>query len=187
MRVIAGSARGRTLLSPTGNRVRPTADRVKEALFSSLQSRFGSFSGLAVLDLFAGSGGLGIEALSRGAESALFVDSHPESLRLIGKNLVLTGLEGAATTLRTDALQAVADLGRSERRFDIIFADPPYRERELIDRLLQRLTAAAPLSPDGMIVLESDTKTDLNLPEGLLLVDRRVYGDTALWFLSRGQ
>ena len=105
MRVIAGSARGRTLFSPAGNRIRPTADRVKEALFSSLGSRFGALNGLAVLDLFAGSGALGIEALSRGATSALFVDNHPDSLQLVRKNLELTGLAKSAEILRLDVLQ----------------------------------------------------------------------------------
>lgn len=183
MRVIAGSAGGRTLFSPVGNRVRPTADRVKEALFSSLASRFGSFNGLAVLDLFAGSGGLGIEALSRGAATALFVDTHPDSLSLIRKNLQLTGLAPAAEVLRLDALKAVSQLDTAGRRFDIILADPPYAETALIEQLLRQLAAGALLAADGVIALETDSKTALQLPEPLALLDRKVYGDTAFWFL----
>lgn len=184
MRVIAGSAGGRTLFSPAGNRVRPTADRVKEALFSSLTSRFGSFAGLAVLDLFAGSGGLGIEALSRGAATALFVDNHPDSLRLVRKNLEMTGLGPAAEILRMDVLKAVTLLATGDKRFDIILADPPYAEKELIEQLLLQLAANAPLTVDGIIALETDSKTELLLPENLTLLNRKAYGDTAVWLFT---
>jgi len=184
VRVIAGSARGRTLSSPSGTRVRPTADRVKEALFSSLGSRFGSFNGLTVLDLFAGSGALGIEALSRGAVAAVFVDNHPDSLLLVRKNLELAGLAQAAEILRYDVIKAVAHLEADDKRFDIIFADPPYAEKELTEQLLRLLAAGSVLSAGGIIALESDSKTDLLLPEGLALLSKRVYGDTAVWLLA---
>lgn len=184
MRVIAGTARGRTLFSPAGNRVRPTADRVKEALFSSLASRFGTFAGLAILDLFAGSGGLGIEALSRGATTALFVDNHPESLHLVRKNLALTGFEKAAEILQLDVIQAIANLNAADRRFDIILADPPYAGKELAELLLHLLGSGAPVTSSGIIVLETDCKTELLLPENLTLLSRKTYGDTAVWMFQ---
>ncbi|MBP1728877.1 MAG: methyltransferase [Deltaproteobacteria bacterium] len=181
MRVIAGSARGRTLLSPAGNRIRPTADRVKEALFSSLGSRFGALNGLAVLDLFAGSGALGIEALSRGAASALFVDNHPDSLQLVRKNLELTGLAKSAEILRLDVLRALTVLQAGDKRFDIIFADPPYADQELAGQIL--LAAGSVTTADGIIVLETDRKADL-LPHNLMLLSKRIYGDTAVWLFT---
>jgi len=184
VRVIAGSARGRTLFSPVGNRVRPTADRVKEALFSSLGSRIDSFNGLAVLDLFAGSGALGIEALSRGATTAIFVDSHPDSLLLVRKNLELTGLAKSAEILRLDVLKAVALLEADDKRFDIIFADPPYAEKELAEQLLLLLAAGSVTTADGIIALETDSKAELLLPKNLALLSKRVYGDTAVWIFT---
>jgi len=184
VRVIAGSARGRTLFSPAGTRIRPTADRVKEALFSSLGSRFGSFNGLTVLDLFAGSGALGIEALSRGAATAVFVDSHPDSLLLVRKNLELTSLARSAEILRFDVIKAVAHLEAGDKRFDIIFADPPYAEKELAEQLLLLLAAGSVLSAGGIIVLETDSKADLLLPGDLALLNKRIYGDTAVWLLA---
>jgi 16S rRNA (guanine966-N2)-methyltransferase len=179
VRVIAGSARGRTLFSPAGSRIRPTADRVKEALFSSLGSRFGSFKGLAVLDLFAGSGALGIEALSRGATSALFVDNHPDSLQLVRRNLELTGLAKSAEILRLDILKAVTVLETGSKRFDIVFADPPYAEKKLAEQLL--LAAGSVLTADGIMVLETDSKAELLPPDNLMLLSRRIYGDTTVW------
>lgn len=184
MRVIAGSARGRTLFSPSGNRVRPTADRVKEALFSSLGSRFGSFTGLAVLDLFAGSGALGIEALSRGAATAVFVDSHPDSLLLVRKNLELTGLANPAEILRLDAVKALALLAAGGKRFDIILADPPYAEKELAEQLLLLLAAGSLITAAGVIALETDSKAELLLPDNLTQLSRKTYGDTAVWMFA---
>jgi 16S rRNA (guanine966-N2)-methyltransferase len=184
LRVIAGSARGRTLHHPAGSRIRPTADRVKEALFSSLTSRFGSFADLHILDLFSGSGSLGIEAMSRGAESAVFVDSHPESLALTSKNLRLTGFDKAATLLQMDAVKALQHLSGKGMTFDIILADPPYREKELTERLLQSLAAGVLLADDGIIALETAGKLDLELPDNMGLAARKTYGDTAIWLLT---
>lgn len=187
MRVISGSARGRVLHPPSGSRVRPTADRVKEALFSSLTSRFGSFAGLSILDLFSGSGSLGIEALSRGAKSAFFVDSHTESLALTRKNLQLTGLEKGATLLQMDAVKALQHLSDKRMTFDIILADPPYVEKELTERLLQSLAPGALLAADGVIALETGSKLELQLPEYMDLAGRKIYGDTAIWLFTIGE
>ena len=184
MRVIAGSARGRRLHSPADLRVRPTADRVKEALFSALASRFGSLDGLAVLDLFAGSGGLGIEALSRGAASVIFVDQHPGSLALTRKNLQLTGLDGPATLIQMDARKALYRFQDQGRVFDIILVDPPYADKELTGELLSLFSKLGLIAANGVAVFETDSRYQISAPESLHLANRKVYGDTALSFFE---
>lgn len=184
MRVIAGSARGRRLHPPAGARVRPTADRVKEALFSSLVSRFGSLEGLSVLDLFSGSGSLGIEALSRGAGAAFFVDVHPESIALTRKNLALTGFEESATLIMSDAGKSLQRFLAQGVGFDIILVDPPYGDKELSTRILGLLADHVLINSGGVIVFETDSRFDLPLPHIFQLHSRKVYGDTALFFFE---
>ena len=184
MRVIGGTAGGRKLVTPKGDRVRPTADRVKEALFSILLSRYGSLHGLTVLDLFAGTGNLGIEALSRGAACATFVDSHPQSQEMIRKNLTLTDLAARSELLPFDVLTALQRLKGDQRSFDLVFIDPPYRELELMQKVMQHLAGNQLTTECGLLVLESDGKTVPILPEGLVLLERRIYGDTAIHLLE---
>jgi 16S rRNA (guanine(966)-N(2))-methyltransferase RsmD len=184
LRVIAGSARGRRLHSPADSRVRPTTDRVKEALFSTLTSRFGAFEGLAVLDLFAGSGALGVEALSRGADRAHFVDAHQDSIALIRKNLALTGLEPSATLVIMDAGKALNFFSSEGRGFDVIFVDPPYADKELSERVLHLLAQLVLIRENGIIVFETDSRYELPRPDCLHLVSRKKYGDTALSFFE---
>ena len=185
MRVISGSARGRILHPPVGRRVRPTADRVKEALCSSLASRFGSFEGLSILDLFSGSGSLGIEALSRGSKSAVFVDSHPESISLSRENLKLTGFDNAATLLMMDAVKALQYLSENGRIFDIILVDPPYADKEMTESVIRLLGELSLTSQSGVLVFETDNKSELHPPDNFLLSSRKVYGDTAIWIFER--
>jgi len=185
LRVIAGSARGRNLHPPAGNRVRPTADRVKEAVFSSVASRFGSFEGLKVLDLFAGTGSLGIEALSRGAESCVFVDSHPDSINLTRKNLQLTRFDRDATLLLMDGLKALQHLSGQGMIFDIILVDPPYAGQELTESVLRQLAKLNLTTPNGVLVFETDNRCELHSPEFFHLYLRRVYGDTAIWMFEQ--
>ena len=184
MRVIAGSARGRKLSAPKTMRVRPTADRVKEALFSMLLSRLGEFDGMRVLDICAGTGNLGIEALSRGAGYAVFIDSHPESAELIRKNLEITRLSDCAKVVLQEAAPALKWLSRGEPPFHLIFLDPPYHEG-LTARLLE-LLADSPLVDAGTtIVAEFSSKEDLPCSFGRLReTERRIYGDSALSFLT---
>lgn len=173
------------MATPKGNRVRPTSDRVKEALFSILLSRYGSLSGLSVLDLFAGTGSLGIEALSRGAVTATFVDSHPQSLELIRHNLDLTGFANQAELCPMEVLKALQHLRRAERSFDVIFVDPPYRELALAQEVLELLALHRLTPASGLIVFETGGKTILDLPEELELLEKRVYGDTAIYFIGQ--
>ena len=185
MRVISGAARGRTLHPPAGNRIRPTADRVKEAVFSSLASRFGSLEGLTILDLFSGSGSLGIEALSRGSNSAVFVDSHPDSIRLSRENLELTGFDKAATLILMDAAKALQHLFNKGMTFDIIFVDPPYADREISDRIIGLLGELGLTTLEGVLVFETDNRCELHPPDKFQLSSRKVYGDTAIWMFCR--
>jgi 16S rRNA (guanine966-N2)-methyltransferase len=168
VRIVAGTHRGRRLHAP-GAGTRPTADRVREALFSIL----GDVSGLHVLDLFAGSGALGIEALSRGAAGATFVDSAPRAAAAIERNLAALGL--SAEVVRRDALAYLRRAG--EVRFDLVLCDPPY---DLAPALTRPLAERLPpiLSPDALIVTESDKRSPLELPFALLR--ERTYGDTRI-------
>ena len=169
MRVVAGRHRGRRLKSPAGTGTRPTADRVREALFSIL----GPVEGLHVLDLYAGSGALGIEALSRGAASATFVDSDSRAADVIRANLAALG-EDAEVVVG----DAVAWLdGASGAAFDLVLADPPYDSGPQLGAALSRRLPAV-LADDALIVTESDKRNPLTLD--LPLDDERTYGDTRI-------
>jgi len=147
MRVITGKARGVQLKTPEGMQTRPTADRVKEALFSIINF---DIPGAKVLDLFGGTGQLGIEALSRGAVSAVFVDAREDSCRLIRENLKRTKLEKDAKVIRSDYLDY---LNRCREQYNIIFLDPPYAE-EFLENSIKRITEIDILQSDGIIVAE---------------------------------
>jgi 16S rRNA (guanine966-N2)-methyltransferase len=168
LRVVAGAFKGRRLAAPRGVRTRPTADRVREALFSML----GDVGGARVLDLYAGSGALGIEALSRGAASAVFVERDPQAVAAIERNLAAVGVE--AVVVRQDALRWLA---RADGPFDLVFCDPPYDSASrLAGPLAERLPALTP--DDARIVTESDKRNPLELPFPLLT--ERSYGDTRI-------
>ncbi|MBW3626137.1 MAG: 16S rRNA (guanine(966)-N(2))-methyltransferase RsmD [Actinobacteria bacterium] len=150
MRVVAGRARGRRLVSPRGRTVRPTSDRVREATFNALSS-LDALEDASVLDLFAGSGALGIEALSRGAAAATFVDHDPAALAAVRANLATTGLAAAATVVRSEASRFVAS---GPGRFDVALLDPPYDfDGSSWSGLLDLVDA-------GLAVLESDREID---------------------------
>lgn len=147
MRVITGTARGISLKTPEGLATRPTADRVKEAMFSIIQF---DLPGAAVLDLFGGTGQLGIEALSRGAKNAVFVDAGEPACRLIKENLKRTHLEERGKVFRCDYMEY---LGKTREQFDIIFLDPPYAE-VFLENALKRITEIDILRSDGIIMTE---------------------------------
>ncbi|MDP8955277.1 MAG: 16S rRNA (guanine(966)-N(2))-methyltransferase RsmD [Actinomycetota bacterium] len=174
MRVVAGSAGGRRLAGPPGTSTRPTSDRVREATFNALAS-LGAIEGAVVLDLFAGSGALGIEALSRGASRATFVDHDPRALAVVRANLATTGLAGAATVVRSDALRFVTAAPAAS--FDLALLDPPYRfdDPSWIE-LLARV--GAPLA-----VVESDRSVDPG--PGWRTLRTRRYGGTVVLLAQR--
>jgi 16S rRNA (guanine966-N2)-methyltransferase len=172
VRVVAGEARGRRLVAPVGTETRPTSDRVREAVFSSLES-LRALEGARVLDLFAGTGALGIEALSRGAAHATFVERDQRALAAIRTNLVGTDLAARATVVRAEAVRWLEDPAAA--RADLAFVDPPYAFDGwpgVLDRLATRLA-----------VLESGH--DLTLPEGWQLVRQKRYGTTVVTIASR--
>jgi 16S rRNA (guanine966-N2)-methyltransferase len=179
MRVIAGELGGRLIQAPGGRVTRPTSDRVREALFAML----GDVGGAGVLDLFAGSGALGIEALSRGAASAVFVERDAQALLTLRSNLASLGLSSArASVRRADALAALRSARRRQETYDLIFIDPPYARarRPDADRWAPELsTALAPLlAPAARVIVESDRRSPLRLD---MQVEReRRYGDTTI-------
>jgi 16S rRNA (guanine966-N2)-methyltransferase len=171
MRVIAGTHGGRELLAPKGRATRPTSDRVREALFSVL----GDIRELRVLDLFAGSGALGIEALSRGAVEATLVDSAGPAVTAIRRNLEALRLD--AEVVRQPADRFLQAASRDARQYDLVFLDPPYRHASTLGRELS--SALMPiLAAEARVVAESDRRSPLGLE--LTLLDERRYGDTLI-------
>lgn len=181
MRVIAGKAKGLRLIAPVGSAVRPTLDRVREALFSILGERVVD---ARFLDLFAGSGANGIEALSRGAQFAVFADSDRRSLVTVERNLETTRLAESAEVHRLVLPKGLSALGRSGESFDLVFADPPYDFVEY-GALLNGLCHNALLSPGAMVIVEHSARVSVLSKNLLLGCSRRAeYGDTALSFFS---
>jgi 16S rRNA (guanine966-N2)-methyltransferase len=182
MRIVGGKFRGKQLISPSDDSIRPTADRVRESVFNILGSRLGpSFDGLRVVDLFAGTGALGLEALSRGASQVVFVDSGAEARGLIRDHIEAFGAGGVAKLLRRDAtkLGAAGTMGP----VDLAFVDPPYAQG-LGELALGALREGGWLKPDTLIVLEESVDSPLALPDGFTLEDRREYGAAAIHFIS---
>lgn len=174
MRVIAGKARGRRLAAVPGSKTRPTTDRVKEAIFSMIGPYFAGGLGL---DLFAGTGGLGIEALSRGLDRVVFIDQDRNAVRVIHQNLDATNFSREAEVYRADAMKSLYWLKKRELRFDVIFLDPPYAQKRLV-RLLQKIEEYGLLHRDGVIVVEHPV--DQSLPArvgGFELKRTRDYGN----------
>ncbi|MFL5846511.1 MAG: 16S rRNA (guanine(966)-N(2))-methyltransferase RsmD [Solirubrobacteraceae bacterium] len=169
MRVIAGVHGGRRLTAPKGDATRPTSDRVREALFSVL----GDVTGLTVLDLFAGSGALGIEALSRGAASAVFVERAAPALSALRANLEILGLD--AQVHRGDARTFARNASEAGHTYDLVFLDPPYRDA---DRLGRELDLGSVIAAGGRLVTESDRRSPLAID--LPLTFERRYGDTLI-------
>jgi len=177
MRVVAGQFKGHPLRSPRRT-TRPTLDRVREAVFSML----GPLDGLAVLDLYAGSGALGIEALSRGASTATFVDSDAAAVATIRQNLERTGAEGGSVA-RADALGFLRNAARHDERWDLVFCDPPYRLAARLGEPLSRMLEPV-LAPGARVMCESSHRQPLELD--LPLEKERRYGDTRIAVHKRG-
>ncbi len=184
MRVISGAAKGRSLVPPHDRRVRPTSDRIKEALFSIIGSLCGDIAGFSILDIFAGTGSLGIEALSRGAGQAVFIDNQRSSAALIKSNLESTGFAKLSEVLIIDATAALVQMASQGRIFDLVFADPPYNKGIALN-FLRQLASLSVLADGSIVVIETSSRENLPQSEGYLQqIDRRIYGDTALAFYS---
>ncbi len=173
MRVIAGSARSLNLKTIKSLGTRPTTDRIKETLFNILQN---DIERCVFLDLFSGSGAIGIEALSRGAKSAYFVENNKEALKCIDENLTHTKLKDNATVLGYDVLMAIDRLEAENITFDIIFMDPPY-EKEFEKKVLIRLKASNVADNNTLIIIEADKRTDFDYLDelGYEIVKEKVY------------
>jgi 16S rRNA (guanine(966)-N(2))-methyltransferase RsmD len=179
MRVIGGAAKGRRLLAPKGQAVRPTADRVKESLFNILPR---DFSGMKVLDLFAGTGNLSIEALSRGAAHAVLIDASVRSAAAIKENLRRLGFEAQSNVWIAPVTRALKSLARRNETFDYIFLDPPY-DQGLAGRTVVLVADCNLLRDSGTLVVEHSTREIVKPVYGSLqLHDQRRYGDTLLSF-----
>lgn len=162
MRVIAGTARSLKLVTPEGTDTRPTTDRIKETLFNIIQFEI---PGAVFLDLFAGSGGIGIEALSRGAKEAVFVDNGREAYECIMENLKHTRMEASASVYRQDAFVALTMM-EYQKKFDVVFMDPPYH-KELEQRALEYFSTSSLVDGDTLIIFEAALDTDLSFLEDL--------------------
>jgi 16S rRNA (guanine966-N2)-methyltransferase len=176
MRVVGGSLRGRPLAAPKSQSIRPTADRLREALFNILVHAYDNpIAGARVLDLFAGTGALGIEALSRGAAFTLFVDDGAEARALLRENVATLGLGGTSRIFRRDATK----LGPAHpvEPFALAFLDPPYG-KGLVEEALASARAGGWFVPDALIVVEEAKKSAFAAPEGFAEIERRAYDDT---------
>ncbi len=179
MRVIAGAHKGRRLHTPKGKKTRPTSDRLRESIFNILTHNWPDhLAGARVADIFAGSGAMGIEALSRGAAEAVFVEKHAAGRDLVSRNLQTLGLAGKARVIEGDARQ----LPQAEAAFDLVLMDPPYR-CGLGEAALEALQSAGWLRQGTLVVLEAGADEQLEIPAGYKINDRRVQGDSQVLFL----
>lgn len=184
MRIIAGEARGRGLIAPPGEGTRPTSDKLRGALFNIL---YGRAEDSCVLDLFGGTGALALEAISRGAESAVIVDTDRNAIRAIERNACAVAGERYADRIRIirgDYKTVIP--GLTGRKFDLVFLDPPYRMLEAYADALTRLRTAGCIAEDAVFVLERAKDAEITLPAGFVCFDARVYGETAVDFVREG-
>ena len=183
MRIVAGKFRGKQLETPKSDAIRPTSDRAREAVFSIIGSRIGpNLDGLYVLDLFAGTGAMGLEALSRGAAHCVFVDIGIEARGLIRGHIESFGLGGQTKLLKRDA----TDLGPVERLrpADLVFCDPHYG-KELGEKAIASALSGGWIAADALMLIEDDRDAAIVAPPGTEIIDRRDYASTAITFLRR--
>ncbi len=182
-RIIAGVAGGRRLAVPPGRAIRPTSDRTREGLFAAVLAALGSLDGAAVLDLYAGSGGVGLEALSRGASDVLLVESDPTAAQIIRRNITTVGLAGAHL-LRDRAERVLRRGPAGTRPRDLVFADPPYAVADAeVGRVLGLLASQGWLAPGALVVVERDARSGPPpWPDGYVQDRSRRYGETVLWY-----
>lgn len=181
MRVIAGTAKGRTLIGPKSHAIRPALDKVKGAVFNILFD----VSDQTALDVFAGTGAIGVEALSRGARRAVFLDASPEALQIIQKNVSLCRFADRADILKAKLPDDLKSVARKTGigRFDLIFVDPPY-DKDLVNPTLREIAKLGILTPDGQVIVEHSPRETILETAGLILKDQRKYGQTMISFLE---
>lgn len=185
MRVISGKSRGKKLISLEGDNTRPTLDRVKEALFNKIQF---NIQDATVLDLFAGTGSLGVEALSRGAKEVVFCDKVQEAIKVIKQNVINTNNIDKSIIINKDYNEVLENMSKQSKKFDIIFLDPPYKTNLAIESM-QKIIMSDLLTEDGIVVIETD---DINKEKEILKIekveifDKRKYGSVWLIFIRKG-
>lgn len=185
MRVISGKSRGKKLVSLEGDNTRPTLDRVKEALFNKIQF---NVQDAVVLDLFAGSGALGVEALSRGAKEVVFCDKVQEAIKVIKQNVTNTNNLDKSLIINKDYNEVLENMAKQNKKFDLVFLDPPYKTNLAIESL-QKIIMSDLLTEDGIVVIETD---DINKEKEILKIekieifDKRKYGSVWLIFIRKG-
>ncbi len=181
MRIISGTLKGRKLAAPDGRSTRPTADRIKESIFNILAGRIVSRQ---VLDLFAGSGALGIEALSRGASHAVFIDREKAALTVLKRNIRQLGLTDRTRVMNWDIRRGINCLPSGSKQFDLVFMDPPY-DTDAVNIGLNALVLRQVLAPDACVVVEHSRRETIVCPEdALTLTDQRRFGKTLVSFLD---
>lgn len=178
MRVITGTAKGCKLKSPEDMNIRPTTDRIKETLFNIIAC---DLADCKFLDLFSGTGAIGIEALSRGAKKAVFVDKSIDSIKIIDYNLLHTKLSNKARVYIGDVLSIIEKLGTQKQKFDIIFMDPPYLQ-DYVSQVLIAIRQSNIL--DGYIIVEHETKDNFKIPESFKILKQKVYKKTTMTFME---
>jgi 16S rRNA (guanine966-N2)-methyltransferase len=177
-RIIAGAYGGRRIETPKGDGTRPTSDRVREAMFSSIQSELGGFDGVRVLDLYAGSGALGLEAMSRGAEFGQFVESDQRAAAVIKRNISKLGANASVTRA---TVTAYLERPHDDREFDLVFLDPPYAvTTDQVQGVIRNLSAL--IEPDALIVVERSSRDPFTWPEGVEGLRDKAYGETRVWY-----
>ena len=181
MRIIAGKDKGRKLNRRDGYDVRPTSDRTKEALFNMLGSEI---VGVRFLDLFSGFGGIGLEALSRGAYETVFVDKAEENVKIIEENIEMLGYEDETQVIAADVRES---LGLLRGDFDLIFMDPPYKQEELYTVTLKEIEKYKLLHPTGIIIMEHHSQVELDLEPQYDIIKTREYGNAALTLVQRSE
>lgn len=179
MRVISGKARGRRLCSPPSDRVRPALDKVKEAVFNILFD----VTNARVLDLFAGTGSMGLEAVSRGAKNAVFVEKWPPAAEVISKNIKICGFEAECRIIIKEVDRAIKMLSKEGLCFDLIFVDPPY-DKQLVNETLDLLSNSSIIHKDSVIMVEHSPRESIPDHPRLTLTDSRKYGQTHISFLK---
>ena len=179
MRIISGSKRGSKILSPEGMETRPTLDRIKEAIFNIIQNRV---MGASVVDVFAGTGSLGLEAASRGAERCYLIDKGEVTYKLLKQNIENLKFQDICTAFNMDSYDALRSFSSQKEKFDLIFIDPPY-SKDMIPGAVEQIFKGELLKSDGLIVSKIDSKEDIYKGNGeIVLVNSRKYGNTTICF-----
>ena len=181
MRIIAGNMRGLKLKSPKGQNTRPTSDRVKESLFNILGY---IESDSIVLDLFSGSGNIGLEFLSRGAKKVYFIEKDPSTISLLKENIKKCKAENITEVYRNDVLKSIEIFEKKRKKFDYIFLDPPYNIG-LSEKVLAKIASSNLLNEKGLIIVEHEVELEFNECYGLEEIDRRSYGSTGISFFRK--